>query len=1134
MNQKQGHETGYCAVCGSDSSFRFDSTIITPQLQKAWGISDNLVEAFNRKESMFCSYCGASLRIRHLATVLMQTFLQISGTSCESVVELLRNKEFRQLKIAEINACGALHSYLKDHPNLYYSEWLPDGKPGEVHDGVRCEDLQCLTYPDNYFDIILTSETLEYVPESDRAWREINRTLKSGGYHVFTIPVIPSQRQTIQRARLVEGVRKDLLEPAYHGTPERQNMIVYTDFGMDVTDKLDDLGLRTEVFYLNPEADLHVAMVFRSQKSDKPVTDAAKKVFPGLEWTGDRYVPWLEEAAIGYEHLHRYAYATQFVHNKTVLDLACGEGYGSYLLARTAESVVSIDIDENAIKHARNKYIKQNLEFKVGSITEVSIAGSHVFDVAVCFEALEHIKNHHKLLTEVKRLLTPDGVFIVSTPNKTVYSDEPQFNNPFHVHELYFDEFRGLFEKYFKNVKYLGQRIYCNSNIWPVFPGADSKVVEYVIDRNPREFVFVENEKHMPLYFMAIATDADCVIEQRSSVLVDVSDALLQRKDRQIASHAREQERLGQEAARFSETIQAQQQALEEKENQLAQITTERKRLTGEIAQLQSTARSQQETLTQLQSTARSQQEVLAEKEKEVKLLVAERERLGEESSQLQANLQTREQYIRAIEDSLAWMLVVRYKKIREKLFPPGTRRQKIYSSVKDYCKKLAQGRAAASLLNDADPFGSKTNTQDISLPDEVDTLAPQISASRSILPRPEEAIWAKLSVLIPTRNGMSEGFESTLRAISRQIGIPEIELIVVDSGSSDGTVEAARNYGAKVFSIPSEEFNHGTTRNYAADQTMADLLVFTVQDAVPATDDLFYEMAKALLRDPKLAGVSVRQLPKSNADLYACWEKWNHNRFHLESPQEQILQLAGLDNVCSMVKRSIWEKIRFKPTQYAEDLQFGLSCLREGYRISWLSHRSTIHSHTRPPFYYMSRHYADRRVMFDLLKDPPAGWVETVTLDQLFSAVKATYFVINEFVRSIEASSMHDPRHVLRELVTFVSARRGLTHAPDGRRGEPSLSEFFEALEGCFKSDFPDINPCLQDYQGKIHSILEFLGDRYPRVSGLELIPITYKAYAAVAGSVFGSFYCRESQREFSSSQSKRLDDLLARGYRK
>ena len=187
----------------------------------------------------------------------------------------------------------------------------------------------------------------------------------------------------------------------------------------------------------------------RPKKPDSFAGTTANGASRLLNWTGERYLPWLEEAAIGYEHLHRYAYATQFVRNKRVLDLACGEGYGSYLLARTAESVVGIDIDENAIKHARNKYIKQNLEFKVGSITEVPIAGEHLFDVAVCFEALEHIEDHQKLLSEVKRLLTADGVFIVSTPNKTVYTDEPQFNNPFHVHELYFDEFRELFRDAF-------------------------------------------------------------------------------------------------------------------------------------------------------------------------------------------------------------------------------------------------------------------------------------------------------------------------------------------------------------------------------------------------------------------------------------------------------------------------------------------------------------------------------------------------------------------------------------------------------------------------------------------------------------------------------------------------------------
>src|SRR6266702_2940682 len=165
-----------------------------------------------------------------------------------------------------------------------------------------------------------------------------------------------------------------------------------------------------------------------------------------LEWTGERYVPWMEGAEIGYEHLHRYAFATQFVRNKRVLDLASGEGYGSSLLARTAKTVIGVDIDEQTVQHARNKYIRPNLEFKIGSIMDVPISGARLFDVVVCFEALEHVDDHDKVLGEAKRLLVPDGLFFVSTPNKRLYTDEPHFNNPFHVHEVYFDEFKAELE----------------------------------------------------------------------------------------------------------------------------------------------------------------------------------------------------------------------------------------------------------------------------------------------------------------------------------------------------------------------------------------------------------------------------------------------------------------------------------------------------------------------------------------------------------------------------------------------------------------------------------------------------------------------------------------------------------------
>src|SRR6202166_1480667 len=142
-----------------------------------------------------------------------------------------------------------------------------------------------------------------------------------------------------------------------------------------------------------------------------------------LEWTGERFLPWIKESRIAYEHLHRYAYASTFVKDKLVLDLASGEGYGSGMLATSAASVTGIDIDESVVRHATEKYGSRNLQFISGSITAIPIQEDHSFDVIVCFEAIEHIEDQEKLLGEVKRLLKPEGLFIVSTPNKAAYHD---------------------------------------------------------------------------------------------------------------------------------------------------------------------------------------------------------------------------------------------------------------------------------------------------------------------------------------------------------------------------------------------------------------------------------------------------------------------------------------------------------------------------------------------------------------------------------------------------------------------------------------------------------------------------------------------------------------------------------------
>src|SRR5688572_32983375 len=106
-----------------------------------------------------------------------------------------------------------------------------------------------------------------------------------------------------------------------------------------------------------------------------------------FEWTGERFLPWIKEPALAYEHLHRYAYAAKLVQGKRVLDLASGEGYGANLLAQHASAVIGVDIDAGSVEHASARYGNRgaNVEFIAGSITNVPIPDDHSFDAVVCF-----------------------------------------------------------------------------------------------------------------------------------------------------------------------------------------------------------------------------------------------------------------------------------------------------------------------------------------------------------------------------------------------------------------------------------------------------------------------------------------------------------------------------------------------------------------------------------------------------------------------------------------------------------------------------------------------------------------------------------------------------------------------------
>lgn len=389
-----------------------------------------------------------------------------------------------------------------------------------------------------------------------------------------------------------------------------------------------------------------------------------------LEWTGERFLPWVNQATIAYEHLHRYAYASTFVKGKRVLDLACGEGYGSKMMSETASSVVGIDIDDKAIQHAKAKYGTETLQFITGSISAVPLKDDHSFDVIVCFEAIEHIEDHDKLLGEVKRLLKADGTFIVSTPNKLIYHDEARDENPFHVKELYFEEFQQLLARHFKNAGFLGQRIHPTSNIWPIGTMKTPAVQELVIERGESEFQFISNDKRVPLYFIAIATDSTPV-PQPGSVLVDHSDGLIRESTKAI-------EWRDQNLKDREEAISSLQNAVKWREDQIRNLNEEVKGLNEGLTWIRS-------QLTDMEQTVASREETVASHEKALAWRAHQVETLDKEKADLITILQTTQrqlnfasEQLEAVYASTGWKFILRIRHFRDslrRLMGPGTSR---------------------------------------------------------------------------------------------------------------------------------------------------------------------------------------------------------------------------------------------------------------------------------------------------------------------------------------------------------------------------------------------------------------------------------------------------------------------------
>lgn len=212
-----------------------------------------------------------------------------------------------------------------------------------------------------------------------------------------------------------------------------------------------------------------------------------------IEFTGERVVPGKTPDDIYLEHMNRYVFAAICAHDKTVLDVACGTGYGvHYLVKRGARRAIGVDISLEALNYAQDKFGQDSgVGFVCADGTRLPYV-DHVFDVVISFETIEHIRRYRRFLSECRRVLKKNGLFICSTPNRRVFSpniDKPL--NPFHFKEFWPEEFHRLLSRYFVDITLYGQR--------------DVNLVEESVEQNYEVRNFKNSELVQSAYIVAIA-----------------------------------------------------------------------------------------------------------------------------------------------------------------------------------------------------------------------------------------------------------------------------------------------------------------------------------------------------------------------------------------------------------------------------------------------------------------------------------------------------------------------------------------------------------------------------------------------------------------------------------------------------
>ncbi len=410
-----------------------------------------------------------------------------------------------------------------------------------------------------------------------------------------------------------------------------------------------------------------------------------------------------------------------------------------------------------------------------------------------------------------------------------------------------------------------------------------------------------------------------------------------------------------------------------------------------------------------------------------------------------------------------------------------------------------------------------------------------------------KEIVDKKISIIIPTKNAGPD-FAFLMKVLRLQKGFKEIEIIIVDSGSNDETIEIAENYDATIVKIDPSVFSHSFARNLGAEEATGDYLLFTVQDALPPSSTWLYEMFQ-VIKDQNVVAVSCAETPREDADLFYRQISWNNYNFLGVNDRDRIFSLperldneslrknGQLSDLANLISKEIFDQYHYR-FGYAEDLDLGIRLIKDGYKIAFLGSVRIIHSHNRLPYYFLKRGYVVNQFLSNIFND---FVMPKISMPSFVPDIAFTYVFLIRLIKYIN----NLPEHLTPELFgTKVNELFSMRYDFEYPGELPAISEQYmdeqtkEFLEDIiitsgFKYAGQKYDGFLTTaFLGYVNIVINYLKNTYETIDDLLLVEIKecfYKAFSTLVGTHLA--YCNQNRTGEELQDMDKMHSLLMEG---